>query len=276
MNKPNLQAIRTAAAALVATLAFGISGAASADVIYNSIPAPLPGNYTSLGYQATSTQEFGELIKFAPGGARNLTTVTLGMSDWAKHSDYQSMSAAGYNVPLTLNLYSVGAGNSVGGVIATRTIDSLVPWRPEASAGCTGGAWMDGNGDCFNGKAFTVAFDFGGVVVPDSVIYGLAFNTQTHGYSPTGVAGPVDSLNFGLTAAATVGSNPLPDIAYWNTSFAGFYSDNGAGGTGTFRQDTGWGGSIGAATFEAVPEPGTVALIGLGLAGLALRRRKQS
>lgn len=275
MNKPNLKVVRRAAAALVATVALGVTGSAFAEVIYNSIPAPLPGNYASLGYQATSTQEFGQLIQFG-AGSRSLTTVTLGMSDWAKHSDYASMSAAGYNVPLTLNLYGVGAGNTVGSVIATRTIDALIPWRPEASLGCSNGAWMDANGDCFNGMAFTVAFDFSGVVVPDSIIYGLAYNTQTHGYTPTGVAGPVDSLNFGLpAAAATVGSNPLPDTAYANSTWAGFYTDGGAGGLGTFRQDTGWTGYVGAATFEA-PEPASLALFGLGLASLALRRRKQS
>jgi uncharacterized repeat protein (TIGR01451 family) len=36
-----------------------------------------------------------------------------------------------------------------------------------------------------------------------------------------------------------VGTNPLPDTKYIN-SVASTYTDGGAGGTGTFRQDTGW------------------------------------
>jgi hypothetical protein len=86
-----------------------------------------------------------------------------------------------------------------------------------------------------------VTFNLGGVTVPDQLIYGIAFNTETYGASPIGPpSGPWDSLNFGFVGAPTVGSNPLPDTAYWNTTTAGNYADSGAGGTGTFRQDTGW------------------------------------
>jgi hypothetical protein len=43
-----------------------------------------------------------------------------------------------------------------------------------------------------------VAFDFTGTTVPNSLIYGLAFNTETWGANPIGTSGPYNSLNFGL------------------------------------------------------------------------------
>jgi len=76
------------ALAAIAGLALSlVPSVAMADVIYNSIPAPLPGNLPSLGYQATQTTEFGDRIQFA-GTARHLTTVTVTLSDWAKYSDW--------------------------------------------------------------------------------------------------------------------------------------------------------------------------------------------
>ena len=135
------------------------------------------------------------------------------MSDWATESTYEAVgTSAGFNVPLTLNLYDVGPGNSVGSVISSQTINAFVPWRPEADPTCPGGtAWRDGGGICWNGLAFEVTFDFSGVLVPDSIIYGLAFNTGTWGYAPRGAPGPYDSLNFGLAdLPPTVGTNPFP------------------------------------------------------------------
>ena len=92
--------------------------------------------------------------------------------------------------------------------------------------------------------------------MPDQIIYGVAYNTNTWGYAPIGQPGPYESLNYGLAtvAAITAGSNPFPDTAYWNTMQASFYADGGAGGVGTFRRDTDWTPYIGAISFTA-PNP---------------------
>lgn len=263
-----------------------LSGAARAAVsIYNSIPGPLPPNVPSLGFQATQTSEFGDLIQFT--SSRDLKQVTLVMSDWALASDYPSFpgsSGPTWNHPLTLNLYNVdnsGPNPAPGPLIATRTQTFAIPWRPPADPTCPGGtAWRASDGNCYNGLAFTVTFDFTATPAPNQIIYGVAFNTQTWGYTPIGTPGPYDSLNFGLAdQPPSVGSNPFPDTAYWNTQTAANYADGGAGGVGIFRRDTNWTPFSGAANFEGldvteVPtlSPLALVLLALGLALAALVR----
>jgi hypothetical protein len=241
---------------------------ASGGVIYNSIPTPIPPNVPSLGYQATQTSEFGDLIAF-DGTGRQLDRVTVLLSDWALASTYGSSSPT-WDYPLTLNLYNVDNSRPLpapGLLIASVTQTFAIPWRPEADSTCPGGtAWRASNGNCYNGLAFAVSFDFTGVTVPDQIIYGLAYNTNTWGYDPTGQSGPFESLNFGLsTSAPTVGTNPFPDTAYWNTGTAG-----------AFHRDTGWSPYSGAVTFDVVPESGTYLLLSCGLLviGLAGRLRR--
>lgn len=237
-------------------------------VIYDNIPTPLPPNVPSEGFQANGDSEMGELIQFA-GTNRTLRTVTVTMSDWALFSDYaapgtcppaSACTVAGWSHPITLNLYNVtGSGVSAapGSVIATMTPTFSIPWRPVADPTCSNPTqWRAGDGNCYDGFAFNVTFDFTGmgVTLPNQIIYGVAFNTQTYGYAPIGAGGPFISLNLGVNKSTgpapfgppTVGSNPGdPDTLYLNEVAA-----KGNGGTGTFSRLTGWAPFSVAASFD--------------------------
>ena len=69
--------------AIAAVSVFAISvSSASAAVVYNNIPSPLPGNLASFGNEAYSMAEFGGMVEFATPGQKH-QTVTVGMSTWA-------------------------------------------------------------------------------------------------------------------------------------------------------------------------------------------------
>lgn len=223
---------------------------------YDSIPAPLPPNLASLGYEATGTQEFGDLVQFA-SASNWLTSATVTMSTWAPASSYPSFSGPSWSLPITLNIYHVdnsGANPAPGALIATRTQTFVIPWRPEPDPTCADPSyWRASNGTCYGGMAVNVTFDLTGTNVPSQVIYSVAFDTEHYGYSPIGARGPYNSFNVALASVPpTVGTNPFPDTAYWNTVVAGFYSDGGAGGSGTFRRDTAWAPYSVAARFDAL------------------------
>ena len=249
-----------------------IAGSASASAVYNSIDSTLQGSYPSLGYQATSTAEFGDRISLG-GTARQLTTATVTMVNWARFEDYNvggqyydagQWAGPGFTQSLTFNLYNAGTGSTHGSLIASITQPTFIAYRP--------------TGWSFNGFAQNVTFDLSSlnVTLPNDVVWGIAYNTQTHGYNPIGTPGPFDSLNVGLNDGAgggiTAGSTDL-DTAFWNTTFASFYSDGGTAGVGVFREDTNWTGYNPMVTINAVPAPSAAAALGLvGLVGLRRRR----
>ena len=250
---------RAGSAALGLALAFSLLGGVhaalaappAATTVYDATASTLPPNIASVGYEATSTTEFGDYVHLG-GTNRVLNTVTVTMSDWALYSDYStdarySGNAVTWSHPVTVNVYSshLALNGVPDTLLASKTESVSIPWRPAADPTCAGGtAWRAGDGLCYNGKAFNAVFDLSspGVTLPTDVIVGITFNTGHYGTPAIGSAGPYNSLNVGAETSKTpmVGTDDNADNGFWNTSFAGFYADGGAAGVGTFRQDTTW------------------------------------
>ncbi len=165
---------------------------------------------------------------------------------------------ATFTEPITLNIYNPPTGTSPlpGSLIASITQTFSISYRPSADdKNCTGsdlGKWYDKpSKTCFNGLATNISFDIDPhVTLPDSVVFGIAYNTTHHGYNPIGQSaacytGPggcgYDSLNVGLSEDPTdlsAGSDPNPGTVFWNTSTPSNYCDSGAAGVGMFRLDS--------------------------------------
>lgn len=259
MTRTRPRSARALAGAL--SLALALSGlsviaaspaAAAPAVVFDSIPSPLPPAYPSLGFQATSTMEFGDLIELG-GGNRVISEVTVGLTNWACENwetganPCVTTPGSTFDHPITLNLYEVdrsGAVPEAGDLIASVTETKTIPFRPSASAECTGAdanKWRDATtGTCYNGFNTTVTFDGLDALVGNEVIVGIAYNTQTRGYAPIGTAGPYNSLNVSLVGAPpSVGTVTDRDRMFWATTFSG--------GSGQFVSNTGWGSYYGLA-----------------------------
>lgn len=206
-------------------------------VIYSSVPSPLPSNSLSLGYQATSTAALGDKITFA-GSDRNLKEAAVTLSSWACetgnwNSGCVTTPGATFNHPVTLNIYNVAGDGTVGSLIDSRSQTFEIPYRPTADPTCgTATQWRDTNGNCFNGLNHVVVFDVSGITVPDTVIYSIAYNTNTYGADPIGASGPYESLNVSLSTTTSVGTNVNADEVFWDTTYPGY--------TAGLKADSGW------------------------------------
>ncbi len=243
-----------AVAAIVALSA----SVASAATIYNNIPKPAPKNTASIGFQATSTSELGGAVGFS-GSVRSNPQVTIVLSSWACQegggASCKTTAGATFGWPVTVKLYNVGPEGSVGSLITESTKTLAIPYRPSAGKNCTpNGEGVVGYGsECIHGKEKKFTFPLA-AMLPNEAIVSVAYNTTSYGASPVGAAAcskfnpsrcAYDSLNVGLEeeTATTAGTQPRPNDAYLNSTWAGFYCDGGAGGTGSFRLDSGcWTG----------------------------------
>ncbi len=238
--------------ALAGLLVVSASASASGTLVYDNVPSPLPGNLASIGYEATSTSEYGGEVSLV-GTARKNPKVTVIMSAWgceeggvySGETCQRPKEKKKFKWPLTLNVYSVGAGNTVGTKLATVTHTFGMPYRPSSSKACTEagdeGAWEDLAQPgaeviekCFHGISFPVKFHLSGVTLPSEVIVSVAYNTSAHGEKPVGTqpcdstaAGCYyDSLNVGITEpsekALTVGSQPT-ETQYVNSTWPEMY-----------------------------------------------------
>lgn len=217
----------------------------------------------SVGFEATAASEFGGQVAFA-GTNRHKPKVTLVLSSWGCETGFWysgncgTTTGAKFNAAITLNVYAVGVNDEPGNLLGSVTHTFAILYRPSANySKCTGadaGKWYKAaDATCYNGKALKKSVSLGSLDLPDKVIIGVAYNTTHYGYNPLGESTTCyttdggcgyDALNVGTgDSPATVGSQPLPDDAYFNSTQGSQYCDGGANGTGTFRLDAGcWGG----------------------------------
>jgi hypothetical protein len=251
------------------------SGSGNSNTIYNANVKPRPANLPSLGFEASSTRQFGDEITFA-GTNRTLKAARVTLSSWACEQgrwysgDCRTSHAATFSIAITLNIYAApSSGYGTGALLGTRTQTFSVRYRPSASKKCTGdnaGEWYRPGQGCFNGLADIIKFNLTSLhlTVPNTVVYGITYDTTHFGPSPIGEGAacytssggcPYDSLNIGLGPTVTVGSKPNPGTTYLDSSYAGSYCDNGAAGTSAFRLDSPssqcWAGYVPAVQFTA-------------------------
>jgi len=239
---------RTFAAGLKVAMAFilvlGAAATASAQIIYNSIPSPLPGNVASFGPEAYAFREFGDGLVFA-GTQRTLATITVIMSDFACTNGhwFNQVGTNGacvtnpvgstFKQPITINIYD----NTGTILLHTKTATFDIPYRPSSDAAkCAKGSPLGGDGTqwysltdnaCYHGLATAITFDFtgSGIVLPNQVIVTVAFNTTSAGPAPLGAQPcntssggcPYDSLNISAQGSPTTGSNTDPNGFYLNS-----------------------------------------------------------
>ena len=267
-------ALVVAAISLVGGSAMAAGGgtAVKASVVYNStIPNGPRSNLPSEGPEAYAFNEFGNEITLA-GTARNLTSVTVTMSSWAcfqgtwHAGNCSTPSGATFSQPLTLNIYEPSGPSDTLTLVTSATQTFAVPYRPSASVKCTGadaGKWYQSSSkSCFNGLADNVTFSFSGVTLPDTVVYGIVYNTSHFGPVPQGEATacyttaagcPYDSLNIALSTDGDVSAGSSTSGTLWqNSPYASQYCVGGSGVPGTFSADSGcWAPYVPAVQFKA-------------------------
>lgn len=255
-------------------------------VIYDSTVTPLPQHLPSEAFESTSTSEFGDEVTFA-GTSRALQQATVTLVSWAcefgfyKDGNCVTNPGATFSVPITFNIYNVGSNDAVGALLATRTQTFDIPYQPSRDVGTCDAAPDYGffntkTGSCTNGIDANITFDFGSMAVtlPDSVIYGISFNTTSFGPKPLGTETacfsvdtgcPYDSLNVAVSPEVVVGSQAYPGKAFLDSTWTGAYCDSGTAGTGSFRldspgdapEDACWTGYVPAVQFTAGTPPAT-------------------
>ncbi len=234
------RAARLAVAVLAASaLAAAAAGTASAEVVYDNVPSPLPANFASIGLAATSTSEFGGEVELA-GTARSKPTVTVVMSSWACETGSWTEGCTtkhptkGFKVPVTVRVYNVGELNE--GPIAEKTKNEKMLYRPSDSAECAAHEWFDASTkECSHGIAFPIE-------VPLTKLKKMprrAVITVSYPHS----SGPAQSLNVSVSEPSentlSIGADPVEE--WFADSTSGEMYCPGAKDVGTLGPEEGAG-----------------------------------
>jgi hypothetical protein len=230
--------------AVAAISAAATASAGAAELIYSNTESTPPAPaVVSAGFEAEGKSSFGGLVEFG-GTARKNPSVMVTMDSWACETgnwfSYTCQTEPGktFEVPITVSINALGAGNTVGALLATSTKTYKIPYRPSANLSkCSSpanlGKWYV-KGKCWTSKAAKIVMPLKAAALPNQAIITVAFNTSDYGASPYGDATachsteqgcPYDSLNVGVqdgfekpagTAPTTGGPYPDPTETFDN------------------------------------------------------------
>lgn len=226
---------------LGSSLALPAENALAASLVYDAI-GNLDELPSSAAFQAARIDQFGNQIQFA-NTQRGLQTVRIALVTFGVEEDFEH--------DITLNLYNTDLSEIVS-ITETKTMEGFeeddidTPW---------------GKANPFLVEFDVTAFD---ITLPEEIIFGVAYNTQSAGAEPVGTPGPYNSLNVGMYLDTSVspfignvGDMYLQSAEIGSGEFAPYIDPFNDPGTYAI-----------AAQFEAVPEPslllGTGLVLGLG------------
>jgi hypothetical protein len=192
---------------------------------YNAIPSGVVNCLLdSIGVEADNFNEFGDEVTLAAGTGRTLVALKVVVGSFGCENghwfsgDCMTTPNLSFSLPMTANIYqgdNCGTDGCIpGALLATVNQAQIVPYRPSVDAtNCPAnstipGGWLNRvTGSCQNSIRLVLTFTFpSGVVLPDNVIWTVAYNTTNSGYLPVGSAGTsscplggcgYDSLNVG-------------------------------------------------------------------------------
>lgn len=208
----------------------------------------------------------------AVGGSLSNTTIASG--DWWQQTNLVSTIGSGVTVAVTNpNFETIIQQNS--GDTSVLNIETGGLFDTSAATGngqrlylgnaSTGTGIINLNGGTFDGSGLTNEFVFGRSGATGT--FNISDGTATFAAGPTFTNGTVN-FTTGSTGSLTVtGQNQ----AYFESLFAAGNLTHNGSSSGTFSDLF----SVSGATLTAVPEPSSVALLGLGCLGLAFRRSRR-